>query len=147
MDAPATDNQKDIPVAYLLLRVTLGVNISIHGISRIIGGPSAFAQSLVTLFQKTFLPAWAVFGFGLGLPWLEAILGLLVLTGLRTRIALIGGSILIIVLTFGSSLRQDWNSAGLQLIYASIYAALLAFLDKNTLSLDTFVRSRQRVRE
>jgi thiosulfate dehydrogenase [quinone] large subunit len=81
------------------------------------------------------------------LPWLEAILGLLVLIGLRTRVALIAGSILLIVLTFGSTLRQDWQSAGLQLIYASIYAALLAFLNNNKCSLDALLRSRQQVRE
>jgi len=147
MEASPTNTPKDIAVAYPLLRVTLGVNICVHGISRIIGGLSAFAHSLLTPFQKTFLPAWSVFGFGLALPWLEAILGLLVLAGLRTRLALIAGSILLIVLTFGSTLRQDWESAGLQLIYASIYAALLAFLNKNTYSLDALLRSRQRVRE
>ncbi|HEX3473266.1 MAG TPA: DoxX family protein [Silvibacterium sp.] len=142
MEVSATNDHKDITVAYLLLRVTIGVNICVHGISRIIGGPSAFAHSLVTPFQKTPLPAWAVLGFGLVLPWLEAILGLLVLTGLRTRMALISASILLIVLTFGSTLRQDWESAGLQLIYASINAALLAFLNKNTYSLDALLSSR-----
>jgi thiosulfate dehydrogenase [quinone] large subunit len=147
MEAPATNTSKDIAVAYLLLRVTIGVNICVHGISRIIGGPPAFAHSLVTLFHQTFLPEWAVFVFGLVLPWLEAIFGLLVLTGLRTRMALIAGSILLIALAFGSNLRQDWESAGLQLIYASIYAALLAFRDKNTYSLDTLLLSRQRVRK
>jgi thiosulfate dehydrogenase [quinone] large subunit len=75
MEASATNTPKDIAVAYLLLRVTIGVNICVHGISRIFGGPSAFAHSLVTPFQKTLLPGWAVFGFGLVLPWLEAILG------------------------------------------------------------------------
>jgi 2-dehydropantoate 2-reductase len=80
--------------------------------------------SLVPAFQKTLLPAWTLLGFGLILPWLEAILGLLILIGLRTGIALIAGSSLLIVLTFGSTLRQDWESAGLQLIYAFIYAVL-----------------------
>jgi len=142
METSATDNQKDIAVAYLLLRVTMGVNICVHGVSRAFAGPSVFAHSLVALFQKTFLPPWSVLGFGLVLPWLEAILGLLVLTGLCTRLAFIAGSILLIVLTFGSTLRQDWESAGLQLIYASIYAALLAFRNKNTYSLDSLLQSR-----
>ena len=147
MEASATNDPRNLTFAYLLLRVTIGMNICVHGVSRIFGGPAAFAHSLIASFQKTFLPAWAVFGFGLVLPWLEAILGLLVLTGFRTRLALIAGSILLIVLTFGSTLRQDWESAGLQLIYASIYSVLLAFLNKNTYSLDALLRSRQRVRE
>jgi thiosulfate dehydrogenase [quinone] large subunit len=77
-----------------------------------------------------------VYGFGLALPWVEAVLGFLVLVGLRTRSALIGGSTLIFVLTFGSTLRQDWESAGLQLIYAGIYAALLSYRNRNIYSLD-----------
>jgi thiosulfate dehydrogenase [quinone] large subunit len=52
---------------------------------------------------------------------------------------------LLIVLTFGSTLRQDWESAGLQLIYAAIYATLLAFLKRNTYSLDSILESRKPV--
>ena len=147
MGASATHDPRNVTIAYLLLRVTIGMNICVHGVSRIFAGPSAFAHSLIAPFQKTPLPTWVVLGFGLLLPWFEAILGLSVLIGLRTRLALIAGSILLIVLTFGSTLRQDWESAGLQLIYASIYAALLAFLNKNTYSLDAFLHFRQRVRE
>ena len=147
MGVSAANDPRNVTIAYLLLRLMIGMNIFIHGVSRILGGPSAFAHSLIAPFQKTLLPNWAVLGFGLVLPWLEAILGLLVLIGLRTRLALIAGSILLIVLTFGSTLRQDWESAGLQLIYAAIYAVLLAFLNKNTYSLDALLQSRQGLSE
>jgi thiosulfate dehydrogenase [quinone] large subunit len=66
----------------------------------------------------------------------EASLGLLLVFGLATRLALIAASLTIHALTFGSTLRQDWQSAGLQLIYAAIYAALLAFRNNNAYSLD-----------
>lgn len=128
--------QKDIAVAYSLLRVIIGVNILMHGVSRLLGGLASFAHALVPMFQKTLLPGWSVLGFGLVLPWIEATLGLLILIGLRTRIALIGGLLLLVVLTFGSTLRQDWDIAGLQLIYAGIYAALLGFRNHNLYSLD-----------
>jgi thiosulfate dehydrogenase [quinone] large subunit len=74
--------------------------------------------------------------FGLVLPWIEAALGLLILFGAATRYALIAASLTILVLTFGSCLRQDWESAGLQLIYAAIYSALLAFRRENAYSID-----------
>ena len=135
------DSGRDGAYAYLLLRLTLGVNICMHGISRILAGPGSFAHSLVSLFQKTPLPIWMLLAFGLTLPWLEAILGLLLLLGLRTRAALIGGSLLLMVLTFGSTLRQDWESVGLQLIYASVYAALLTFRQRNIYSLDRLLSS------
>jgi thiosulfate dehydrogenase (quinone) large subunit len=49
---------------------------------------------------------------------------------------LVAGALLMIVLTFGTALHQDWQVAGLQLIYAIAYALLIAFRRFNSLSLD-----------
>jgi thiosulfate dehydrogenase (quinone) large subunit len=133
---PTQSTNRDPKLAYLLLRVLLGLNIAIHGISRILTGPGNFASSLLPEFQKTILPAWSVYQFGLVLPFAEALFGVLLLIGLATRIALIGGSLLMIALTFGTTLRQDWNTASTQLIYGALYAALLAFCSQNDYSLD-----------
>jgi thiosulfate dehydrogenase [quinone] large subunit len=59
------------------------------------------------------------------LPFIEGLLGALLLVGLRTRAALIGASLLMVVLTFGSSLVQDWSAAGAQLMYALVLSTLL----------------------
>jgi thiosulfate dehydrogenase [quinone] large subunit len=67
-------------------------------------------------------------------------LGGLVLFGVSLRLALFAGAFLIFLLTLGSSLLQDWNAAGLQLIYAMIYAGLLAFRAKDCLSVDSLRR-------
>lgn len=134
-----TEDVSERVLAYMLLRITLGMNIAVHGVSRLIAGPGQFAHSLEPMFEKTFLPGWSVYTFGLVLPFVEALLGVLVLVGLQTRHALVGGSLLILVLTFGSTLRQDWESAGLQLIYASLYAGLLAFVRYNHYSLDALL--------
>jgi thiosulfate dehydrogenase (quinone) large subunit len=68
MNALLTEDDRNITTAYLLLRVTIGLNILIHGASKILGGTSVFAHSLVPLFQKTPLPIWSVLCFGLALP-------------------------------------------------------------------------------
>jgi thiosulfate dehydrogenase [quinone] large subunit len=134
---------QDIAVAYLLLRTTIGLNIFIHGLSRLLMGLTVFADSLVPMFAKTFLPGWSVYAFGLVLPWVETILGILLLLGFRTRIGLVGSSALLFVLTFGTSIRQDWNTAGLQLIYAAIFAGLLAYSEGDVYSLDILMNSRR----
>ncbi len=127
---------QDRRLAYALLRAIIGVNLAVHGISRILAGPHVFADALVLMFQKTFLPVWSVSAFGMALPWVEAALGLMILLGMAMRYALVLASLTILALTFGSALRQDWESAGLQLIYALIYALLLAFRRENAYSLD-----------
>ena len=140
MSKSRTERYSDTNLAYFMLRATLGLNICIHGVSRILQGPGVFANSLVGSFHKTPLPDWSVHLFGLGLPWVEMLLGGLVLFGVSLRLALFGGAFLIFLLTLGSSLLQDWNAAGLQLIYAMIYAGLLAFRAKDCLSVDSLRR-------
>jgi hypothetical protein len=46
------------------------------------------------------------------------------------------------VLTFGTSIRQDWTTAGVQLIYAAILAGLLAYREGDVYSVDVLVCSR-----
>jgi thiosulfate dehydrogenase (quinone) large subunit len=126
----------DYALGYALLRVTLGVNIAMHGIGRILAGVGGFAAGLEKQFAATPLPHFAVSAFGHTLPWAEASIGLLVLFGGATRVALVAGALLMIVLTFGTTLHQDWQVAGLQLIYAIAYGLLIAFHRFNSLSLD-----------
>ena len=130
-------------LAFLLLRLTLGLDICMHGVSRIAAGPAKFADSLIPMFQNTLLPAWTVYVFGLALPWVEAILGSLLLIGLWTVPALVCGALLILMLTFGTTLRQDWNTTGIQLVYAVVYAALLALVRWNCYSFDRLVSRSQ----
>ena len=55
------NRRKDVELAYFLLRVTIGINIFIHGLSRILAGPSRFADALVPTFQHApFPPAWCI---------------------------------------------------------------------------------------
>lgn len=142
LNAPRKSGRHDCAIAFLLLRLTLGLNICMHGLSRLAAGPATFANSLAPMFQNTPLPAWSVHIFGLILPWAEAILGFLLLIGFCTRFVLVLGSLLILVLTFGTTLRQDWSTAGVQLTYAAVYAALLALARWNDYSLDRLLSLR-----
>jgi thiosulfate dehydrogenase (quinone) large subunit len=126
-------------IAYALLRLAVGVNLTMHGVSRMVSGPGEFAAKLVIQFTHAPLPAWSVWGFALMLPSIEGILGLLILIGLRTRAVLIAASLLLVVLTFGSTLVQDWTVAGVQLTYAMAYSALLFLRRYNGWSIDAWM--------
>ena len=130
----------DGDLAYLLLRATIGMNILGHGLARIFSGPEQFASTLAASFRSTPLAAALVIQFASALPWIEGTIGLLVLIGLFNRLALSAGAALIIILTFGATLHQDWDSAGLQLIYAAVYAALLALSNRNAYSADALIQ-------
>src|SRR6266496_3867562 len=87
----------DRRLAYTILRLTLGVNILLHGLVR--------------------LPQLASFADGLVQAFAETLAGLLLIPGLWTRLALVGGGLLIIALVFGTALRSDWDTLGIQMIY------------------------------
>ena len=143
----AKSSTLDRQLAHGVLRLTLGINILIHGVGRLFGsgGAAAFAAKTSGLFVGTPLPQSLVYAFLIVLPFAEAILGLLITLGLLTRWALTLAGLLIAVFVFGTSLRSDWPTVGLQMIYAICYYLLLRNLAENYFAVDT-LRTRDRKR-
>lgn len=135
---PRVRATSDAVLAYGLLRLIFGINIMLHGVTRLLAPHGAFLAYLTHYFEKTpLMPAWMLPPFAVVLPWAEAIFGALVLVGFASRIAMIGGALTLAALAFGTNLAQDWNIAGLQLIYAAIYYILLTKREElNRLSID-----------
>jgi thiosulfate dehydrogenase (quinone) large subunit len=127
--------QSDRNLAYFLLRFTLGISIFIHGAVRL-PKIQEFAAQLVTQFANTPLPAFLVRPFAMGLTMEEVFTGFLLVIGLWTRWALIIGALTMATLVFGTALRSDWPTVAIQLLYAAIYAVLLAMREYNSLAVD-----------
>jgi thiosulfate dehydrogenase [quinone] large subunit len=138
---PATDSAPlDSHLAYAVFRLTLGINILVHGAGRIFGpGAEAFATTTAAEFSKTALPAGMVHAFLLVLPFVELVLGVLTTLGLFTRWALTLGGLMITVLVFGTAMRSDWNTVGVQMIYAITYYLLLVNRSSNRFSMDALL--------
>ena len=127
----------DRQLAYLVFRLTLGINILVHGAGRIFGpGAEAFASTTGAEFSKTGLPAGMVHAFLIVLPFAELVLGVSTALGLFTRWALTLGGLMIAALVFGTAMRSDWNTVGVQMIYAITYYLLLVNRSDNRFSLD-----------
>jgi thiosulfate dehydrogenase [quinone] large subunit len=135
-----SDTELDRKLAYLVFRLSLGTTVLMHGAVRIFGtGAEAFASKTAGLFTGTPLPARLVHVFLTVLPFAEFILGALTVAGLFTRWALTLGGVLITALIFGTALRSDWTTVGLQMIYALIYYFLLLHRADNGFSLDALL--------
>jgi thiosulfate dehydrogenase [quinone] large subunit len=147
---PAEDSEKDggrtsttdRRIAYALLRIVFGVDIFFHGLSRLLGDHAAFLAYLSQQMAKAPLPKSMLPPFAATLPWVEATIGLLLLLGLFTRFALVAGSLVLIILMAGITLAQNWDVAGIQLIYCAIYFVLLTHRGRNFYSLDTLIAKR-----
>jgi thiosulfate dehydrogenase (quinone) large subunit len=130
-----TETRLDRQLAYCVLRLTLGINILIHGLVRL-PQLAPFADGLAQAFAKTPLPPQVVRLFAFVLPFAETFVGLLLTLGLWTRLALVSGGLLIFALVFGTALRSDWDTLGIQMIYAAIYYLLLVSRTYDRFSID-----------
>ncbi|MGF1478489.1 MAG: DoxX family membrane protein [Cyanophyceae cyanobacterium] len=134
--------RRDIVIAYTLLRIVLGINYFNHGFTRM-GNIPGFAQSMVDLFQDTFVPEALVRAPAYLVPPVELIGGLLLTLGLVTQVALVTLFGLMIVLMYGVTLLQNWDAASSQLIYCLVLFILLAGNSFNTFSIDSLFHRRK----
>ena len=134
---------RDERLGYVMLRLEFGFNLLMHGVSRMLMGPGDFAFKLQTQFAHSMLPPLAVRVFGTLLPGVEALLGFLLLIGLRTRTALVAAGLWMMMLMFGSSIIQEWSGVGTQLIYATVVSALLMLQRFDGWSVDAWMRRKE----
>ena len=131
----------DRALAVLLLRLALGLDIFLHGVTRLfIGGLGAFVNSTATQFAHTVLPMWLVRAFATVIPFLEFAIGLLLVTGVALRWTLVAGATLMLLLEFGTAMRSDWTVLSSQLLYSFVYSVLLLCRAWDAYSLDALRR-------
>ena len=125
----------DSALAHGLARVALGLSIAMHGYSRlpILVG---FANGMVKQFAPTFLPSPLVYITGFGIAIGESVIGTLLVFGVFLRPTLMIGTLLMLLLIFGSTLIQQWEIVSVQLIYVAFYVGLLATVRYDRFSLD-----------
>jgi thiosulfate dehydrogenase [quinone] large subunit len=125
----------DVALAHGLARVALGLNIAMHGYGRL-PNLAGFANGMVKQFNATFLPSPLVYFTGGGIAIGEAVIGTLLVLGLLCRPALVLGTLLMLLLIFGSTLIQQWEIVSVQMIDVAFYTGLFATARYNRFSLD-----------
>lgn len=128
---------RDGSAAYVLFRAALGLDMLMHGISRLITGLPKFTDGMVHEFQPTILPAVLVRIAATAIPFAELAIGALLLLGLAMRGVLAAGVAFMCLLIFGAALLAKWDIVTQQLIYAAAFSALLATARWNRFGLDT----------
>ena len=140
----AQDWSSDASVAYALLRLTMGVNIGFRGLVRIMHGTGGFAAGLLKQFEATPLSAGLVSPYAHALPYVETVLGVLLILGLWTRPVLVLSALMMTSLTFGTMFTENFTNAWLQLTYAGFFFLLLALRSWNLISLDGMMGGNDR---
>ncbi len=133
--------QRNLPVAYLLLRLTMGFHMIAHGGVRLpilgqFAADTTKAFASVNLLGLPLFPEWLVTIICYAIPPVEFLIGILLTVGFRTRLASIAGNILMLVLMFGTVAPKNFATAHLMWFYVLIFAVLGAVNFADGFSLD-----------
>lgn len=130
-------------IAYLLLRLTVAAIFLFYGLNKFRMGVGNFAG----MFEERFgekLPLVLLVPFSYALPFVEVILGLLLVAGIFTGGALAAAGALMLILTFGAVMEPNPPTVANNALLALIVFVLLFLLDYNRYSADT-VRARKQL--
>lgn len=132
--------QRDLPVGYLLVRITMGFHMIGHGAVRLVILRQFTAETIkdfvgVTLFGIPLFQDWAVTILCYTIPSVEFVIGLLLTVGFKTRPATIAGSLIFIPMMFGMVMMKNFGTAHIMWWYVLIFAMLgaLNFADRYSL--------------
>ncbi|TDF39328.1 DoxX family membrane protein [Alteromonadaceae bacterium M269] len=95
------------PIVSFIARWIVGLLFLLAGYWKVfVFTATAHAENFfVKDFAEHWIPEWVLWGLGLGIPYLELIIGLFVCIGFRLRESLIAMGLLLIVTTYGHALH------------------------------------------
>jgi thiosulfate dehydrogenase (quinone) large subunit len=132
--------QRDLPVAFFLVRITMGLHMIAHGGVRIPILPQFAADTVkvfadVNLLGLPLFPAWLITIICYLIPPIEFAIGILLTVGFKTRLACIVGNIIFVVMMFGMVAQKNFATAHIMWWYVLIFATLgaLSFADRYSL--------------
>lgn len=122
--------------AVALARWCIGIILLFAGISKFSMGIGKFAEMIPTMFEKTWLPKVLLVPYGYALPFVELILGALLILGLFRNFSLSITTLLFISLMFGQFLLamsgdKDSGSVMFQNMVFTFLTAGLLFLHEH----------------
>ncbi|MDA1183042.1 MAG: DoxX family membrane protein [Acidobacteria bacterium] len=129
---------RDLPVAYLMVRATMGFHMIAHGGSRFPILSEFVAETREEFMGVTLagvlpiFPSWVVTIIAYTIPPTEFVIGLLLAVGFKTRLASLAGNAMFLVMMFGQVALMNFGTAHVMWWYVLVFALLgaLSFADR-----------------
>lgn len=127
---------KNEELAFLIGRITLGINFVGHGIVRL-PKLDAFCNGMVKGMEGTLLDFEPlIYYYSLILVFVEFIVGLTLILGYKTKVSLIIVSLIMMSLIFGACMQEEWPRVGFQMIYVVFVFMMMRGFTETKYSLD-----------
>ncbi|GAA4798035.1 hypothetical protein GCM10023231_28350 [Olivibacter ginsenosidimutans] len=117
-------------VAYTLARLPIGISFLGHGLIRI-PKLQQFSEGMMKGFAETSFPLEIVKPFSLVLPFVELLLGIVLIIGFKMKAVTYIGVLLMCILIFGTSFQENWSAVSIQMFYGIYLVGLYRYSDYN----------------
>lgn len=121
--------------SYFFFKLPLALSMLGHGLVRL-PKLGVFSHWMTTFMAKSYLPPASILAFSYVVPFVEAIVGVLLLLGLYTRQTLYLGLVLMALFAFGNTTIENWDAITSELLHAAYMGTLLVLLPKDRFSVD-----------
>ncbi|AKP52749.1 DoxX family membrane protein [Cyclobacterium amurskyense] len=122
-------------MSYVFIRLGIGISMLGHGLVRI-PKLTAFSEGMLKNFKDSLLPNFMLIPFTYALPFVEFLIGFLLILGWQTKNAAVIGGVLMLILIGGTSLIENWGALPSQMIHLLFFVLVYEFNQSNTLALD-----------
>ncbi|KFF12094.1 DoxX family protein [Chryseobacterium soli] len=120
---------KDFKTTFFFLRLPVAVSLAGHGLVRL-PKLQTFSEWMVTTMEKSAIPTALLVPFSYILPIAEAIIGIVLLIGFKTKYTLYTGLMLMSILILGSCSIENWSAIEAQLLHSLYLFGLFWMYDK-----------------
>jgi len=127
-------------LAFVIGRITLGVNFASHGIVRM-PKLNEFCQSMVEQFEHTLIgydPL--IYSYAYLLVFVELLVGITLIIGFKTKASLVLLSFIMMSLIFGASMQEEWPRVGFQMVYVVFGYLMIVGFTATDYSLDARIK-------
>ncbi len=125
-------------IATLLLRLLLGSLFLTAGLGKF-GDLAGFRQQIHSQFDNTIVGGPLLVVFAYALPFVEVLIGALLLLGLQTRPVLVLTGFTLLVLFFGMVVKSNYQTAAQNALYLLIAVYALRNAKDNQFSVDRLI--------
>jgi thiosulfate dehydrogenase [quinone] large subunit len=114
----------------LLIRFSMGIIFFAHGLGKVLTFPKS-PEGIVEGFVETWLPNFVVTPFAYGLPFVELLIGILLLIGYKYLPTLMATGIILAILSFGKVVQGQPQGVAPNLTYLLVVVVGIYFADSN----------------
>ena len=114
----------------LLIRFSLGIIFFAHGLGKVLTYPQS-PQGIIEGFAETWLPGLVVVPFAYSLPFVEILIGVLLLIGYKYLPTLMATGVILAILSFGKVVQGQPQGVAPNLTYLLVVVVGMYLADSN----------------